>query len=161
MTPLPSREQRYPFFRYQGLEYINADIVDFEERLERIHDRDMHRVQVVDFQGMPQLMRDVLDARMLMEHRDDRGVVVFTSQAWRRLFDIRGPLVRELILKFLSTLRFEEASIDLDSPDTIQFQLGGARRRISWRQFILALGLHTAEEIELPDFARSSAEALP
>ncbi|GJY48849.1 hypothetical protein Tco_0438805 [Tanacetum coccineum] len=154
MAPLPPREQRHPFFRYQGLEYTNTDIVDFEERLERIHDRDMHRVQVMDFQGMPQLMRDVLDARMLMEHRDDGGVVVFTSRAWRRLFDIRGPLVRELILEFLSTLRFGEVLLDLDSPDTIQFQLGGARRRMSWRQFILALGLHTAEEIELPGFAR-------
>ncbi|GKE16347.1 hypothetical protein Tco_1423924, partial [Tanacetum coccineum] len=30
----------------------------------------------------------------------------------------------------------------------------GARRRLSWRQFILSLGLHTREEIESPDFAR-------
>ncbi|GKB30717.1 hypothetical protein Tco_0870118, partial [Tanacetum coccineum] len=82
MEHLPPREQRHPFLRYQGLEYTDVDIADFEERLERIHDRDMHRVQVVDFQGMPELMRDVLDARMLMEHRDDRGVVVFTSRAW-------------------------------------------------------------------------------
>ncbi|GJU74111.1 hypothetical protein Tco_1265516 [Tanacetum coccineum] len=81
MAPLPPREQRHPFLRYQGLEYTDADIADFEERLERIHDRDTHRVQVVDFQGMPELMRDVLDARMLMEHRDDGGVVVFTSRA--------------------------------------------------------------------------------
>ncbi|GJX00602.1 hypothetical protein Tco_0184515 [Tanacetum coccineum] len=54
--------------------------------------------------------------QMLMEHHDDGGAVVFTSQAWRRLFDTRGPL----------------------------------------RQFILALGLHTAEEMELPGFARTS-----
>ncbi|GKF19199.1 hypothetical protein Tco_0067837, partial [Tanacetum coccineum] len=118
MEHLPPREQRHPFLRYQGLEYTDVDIADFEERLERIHDRDMHRVQVVDFQGMPELMRDVLDARMLMEHRDDRGVVVFTSRAWRRLFDIRGPLVRELILEFLNTL---EVLLDLDAPSTIKF----------------------------------------
>ncbi|GKA98542.1 hypothetical protein Tco_0826479 [Tanacetum coccineum] len=79
MTPLPLREQRHPFLRYQGLEYTDVDIADFEERLERIHDRDTHRVYVVDFRGMPELMRDVLDARMLMEHCDDGGVVVFTS----------------------------------------------------------------------------------
>ncbi|GJY05311.1 hypothetical protein Tco_0371251 [Tanacetum coccineum] len=68
--------------------YTNADIANFEERLERlerIHDRDTHRVQVVDFQGMLELMRDVLVSRMLMEHHDDGGVVVFTSRAWRRL----------------------------------------------------------------------------
>ncbi|GJY55637.1 hypothetical protein Tco_0454752 [Tanacetum coccineum] len=79
--------------RYQGLEYTDADIADFEER-------------------------------MVMEHRDDTGVVVFTSRAWGRLFDTRGPL------------------------------LGGARTRLSWRHFILALGLHTGEEMEFPGFAR-------
>ncbi|GKD67554.1 hypothetical protein Tco_1321644, partial [Tanacetum coccineum] len=30
----------------------------------------------------------------------------------------------------------------------------GARRRLSGRQFILALGLHIEEEMESPDFAR-------
>ncbi|GKF52841.1 hypothetical protein Tco_0159751, partial [Tanacetum coccineum] len=93
MVPLPPCEQRHTFLRYQGLEYTDADIADFEERLERIYSREIHRVKVVDFQGMPELMRDGLFARMVMEHRDDTDVVVFTSQAWRRLFDTRGPLV--------------------------------------------------------------------
>nr|GEY49853.1 hypothetical protein [Tanacetum cinerariifolium] len=99
---------RYPFLRYQGLEYTDADIADFEERLERIYIHEIHRVQDVDFQGMPELMRDGLFGRMRMEHRDDAGVVVFTSRAWEGLFDTRGPLVREVILEFLSTLRFRE-----------------------------------------------------
>ncbi|GKB15273.1 hypothetical protein Tco_0849196, partial [Tanacetum coccineum] len=154
MAPLPPREHRHPFLRYQGLRYTNADIADFKERLERIYSQEMHRVQVVDFQGMSELMRDGLFARMRMEHRDDADVVVFTIQAWGRLFDTRGPLVRELILEFLSTLRVGEVLLDLDAPITIQFQLGGARRRLSWRQFILALGLHTGEEMESPGFAR-------
>ncbi|GJT38302.1 hypothetical protein Tco_0938167 [Tanacetum coccineum] len=95
--------------RYHGLEYSNWDIADFEERLERIHDRDTHKVQVLDFKGMTKLIRDVLYARMLMEHRDDDGVV------------------------------FE-----------------GTKRHVSWREFILALGLHTGEEMESPGFARTS-----
>ncbi|GJV48136.1 hypothetical protein Tco_1438348 [Tanacetum coccineum] len=103
---------------------------------------------------MPELMRDGLFARIVMEHRDDAGVVVFNSRAWGRLFDTRGPLFRKLILEFLRTLRFGEVLLDLDAPSTIQFQLGGARRRLSWRQFILALGLHTGEEIESLGFAR-------
>ncbi|GKB01689.1 hypothetical protein Tco_0829733, partial [Tanacetum coccineum] len=130
-----------------GLEYSDADVVDFEERLERIYSREIHKVQVVDFQGMPELIRDGLFARMVMEHRDDADIVLFNSQAWGRLFDTRGPLVRDLIIEFLSTLRFGEVLLDLDAPGTIQFQLGEARRRLSWRQFILALGLHTGEEI--------------
>nr|GEX37168.1 hypothetical protein [Tanacetum cinerariifolium] len=108
MAPLPPREQRHPFLRYQGLEYSNQDIADFEERLERIHDRGTDRAQVLDFEGMPKLMRDVLYARMRIEHHDSDGVM-----------------------------------------------LGGARRRMSWREFILALGLHTGEEMKSLSFARA------
>ncbi|GJW81088.1 hypothetical protein Tco_0145063, partial [Tanacetum coccineum] len=100
-----------------GLEYTDANIADFKERLERIYSREIHRDQVVDFLWMPELMRDGLFARMVMEHHDDPGVVVFTSRAWGRLFDTRGPLVRELVLKFFSTLRFGEVLLDLDAPD--------------------------------------------
>ncbi|GJT10824.1 hypothetical protein Tco_0857866 [Tanacetum coccineum] len=50
--------------------------------------------------------------------------------------------------------RFGEVLLDLDAPDTIQFQLKGARRRMSWRQFVVALGLHTGEEMESPSFTR-------
>ncbi|GJV33368.1 hypothetical protein Tco_1393768 [Tanacetum coccineum] len=154
MAPLPPREQRHLFLRYQGLEYTDEDIADFKEKVKRIYSREIHRVQFVDFQGMPVLMRDGLFTRMGMKHRDDADVVVFTSRAWGRLFDTRGPLVRELILEFLSTLRFGEELLNFDAPGTIQFQLGGARRRLSWRQFILALGLHTEEEMKSPSFAR-------
>nr|GEU63160.1 hypothetical protein [Tanacetum cinerariifolium] len=35
----------------------------------------------------------------------------------------------------------------LDVADTLCFQLGGARRRMTWRKFILALCLHTAEKM--------------
>ncbi|GKA43263.1 hypothetical protein Tco_0735987 [Tanacetum coccineum] len=102
MAPLPPREQRHLFLRYGGLEYTDADVAEFEER-------------------------------MVMGHRDDAGVVVFTSRAWGKLFDTRGLLVWEFILEFLSTLIFREVLLDLDAHDTIQFQLGGARRRLSWR----------------------------
>ncbi|GKD97080.1 hypothetical protein Tco_1380977 [Tanacetum coccineum] len=79
------------------------------------------RLQVFNFGGLPDLMAEGLSARMLMEHRDAQGVSLFTSRVWRRLFDIRGPLLR------------------------------GVRRR---RQFIVALVLHTGEEMESPGFAR-------
>ncbi|GJW51329.1 hypothetical protein Tco_0092680 [Tanacetum coccineum] len=40
-----------------------------------------------------------------------------------------------------------DTEMGLDVADTLCFQLGGARRRMTWRQFILALGLHTEEEM--------------
>ncbi|GJW81516.1 hypothetical protein Tco_0145491 [Tanacetum coccineum] len=46
----------------------------------------------------------------------------------------------------------EEGVLDLDTARALQFQLGEARRRMSWRQFILALGLHTAKEMETAGF---------
>ncbi|GJT15613.1 RNA-directed DNA polymerase, eukaryota, reverse transcriptase zinc-binding domain protein [Tanacetum coccineum] len=103
---LPPHEQRYRFLRYEGLEYSDADIADFEARLARIHRRGVHR--------MP-------------------GVGLFP--AWlgvcRTFRYIRGPLVNELILEFYSTFRFVQAILDLDTPETLQFQLGGAKRRMS------------------------------
>ncbi|GJU14156.1 hypothetical protein Tco_1136552 [Tanacetum coccineum] len=89
---LPPREQRHPFLRYEGLQYTEADIEDFETRLTRIYRREVHRVQVFDFGGLPDLMAGGLSGRMLMEHMDAQGVSLFTSRAWRRLFDIRRPL---------------------------------------------------------------------
>ncbi|GKD92342.1 hypothetical protein Tco_1372179 [Tanacetum coccineum] len=156
---LPLREQRHRFLRFEGLEYSDADIADFEARLARIYRREAHRVQVFDFGGLSDLMAEGLSARMLMEHRDDQGVSLFTSRAWRRLFDIRGPLIHELILEFYSTFRFGQAILDLDTPGTLQFQLGGARRRMSWREFILALGLHTDEEMQTAGFGAYWADS--
>ncbi|GKE77818.1 hypothetical protein Tco_1543938 [Tanacetum coccineum] len=56
---------------------------------------------------------------MAMEHHDDAGVVVFTSQAWGRLFDTKGLLVWELILEFFSTLRFREE--EMESPSFARY----------------------------------------
>nr|GEV55860.1 hypothetical protein [Tanacetum cinerariifolium] len=59
--------------RYEGLQYTDAHIVNFEMRLARIYKREVHRVQVFDFEGLPNLMVEGLRCRMLMEHRDAQG----------------------------------------------------------------------------------------
>ncbi|GJW79458.1 hypothetical protein Tco_0143433 [Tanacetum coccineum] len=109
--------------------YTDADIVDFEMRLAKIYRREVHMVQVFDFRGLTDLMAKGLRGRMLMEHRDVQGLSVFTSRAWRRPFEIRGPLVHELILEFFSTFRFREVVLELDTVKASQFQLGGARHQ--------------------------------
>ncbi|GKE02044.1 hypothetical protein Tco_1390027 [Tanacetum coccineum] len=46
-----------------------------------------------------------------------------------------------------------DTEMGLDVADTLCFQLGGVRRRMTWRLFILALGLHTEQEMaEARDF---------
>ncbi|GKC31977.1 hypothetical protein Tco_1039271 [Tanacetum coccineum] len=131
---LTPRDQRYLYLRYEGLQYADVDIADFEARLARIYRMEVHRVQVFNFGGLPDLMADGLSARMPIEHRDAQGVSLFTTG-------------------------FGEAMTDLDTPGALQFQLGGARRRLSWRQVIVALGLHTGEDMESSGFARYWAES--
>ncbi|GKC31289.1 hypothetical protein Tco_1038583, partial [Tanacetum coccineum] len=79
MTPLPPRDQRHIWIRYQ-----------------------VNRVHILDFKGLTSDMRKDLAKRMKMVYTRDDGQEIF---------------------------------------------LGGARRSMTWRQFILALGLHTAEEM--------------
>ncbi|GKD10684.1 hypothetical protein Tco_1190369 [Tanacetum coccineum] len=70
---LPPRDQRHQYLRYEGLQYIDANIVDFKTRLARIYRREVHRVQVFDFEGLPNLMAEGLRGRMLMENQDAQG----------------------------------------------------------------------------------------
>ncbi|GKE11773.1 hypothetical protein Tco_1415324, partial [Tanacetum coccineum] len=131
---------------------MSHDIPDFKERLGRIFSRQMHRLQVLDFEALTGEMDQAITARLKMDHIRGDGQVVFTSHAWRRLFEIRGLLVRKLILEFFSTCRFADCVLDLDVVGTLQFQLRRLRCQMSWRQLILALGLHTAEEIDTGGF---------
>nr|GEY35597.1 hypothetical protein [Tanacetum cinerariifolium] len=102
------------------------------------------RHQYLRYEGLQNTNTDIAD----FETRDAQGQSVFTSRSWRWLFDIRGLLVYELILEFFSTFRFGKAVLDLDTLGALKFQLGGVRRRMSWREFILALGLHLTEEMK-------------
>ncbi|GKE87065.1 hypothetical protein Tco_1564540, partial [Tanacetum coccineum] len=81
-------------------------------RLGRIYSRGIHQMLVLDFESLSAVMSERLTSRMLMEHRDDQGQSVFTSRTWRR---------------------FNEVIVDINAERTLQFQLGGARRRISIR----------------------------
>ncbi|GJV56152.1 hypothetical protein Tco_1457157 [Tanacetum coccineum] len=110
--------------------YTDADIMDFEERLGRIYSRGIHRMLVLDFKSLLAVMSERLTSRMLMEHSDAQGQSVFS-----------------------------EAIVDIDVVDTLQFKVGGARCCMSWREFILALGLHTAEEMKTVGFGLYWAES--
>ncbi|GKB71860.1 hypothetical protein Tco_0933272 [Tanacetum coccineum] len=86
-------------------------------------------------EGLQYTDADIADFEMRLariyrrEHKDAQGVSLFTSRVWRRLFDIKGLLS------------------------------GRARRRLSWRQFMLALGLHTDEEMQTVRYGAYWAES--
>ncbi|GJW70594.1 hypothetical protein Tco_0127511, partial [Tanacetum coccineum] len=146
MAPLPAADQRHTRLRYQIEEYTEEIRCSYEQRLETIWSRPVNRVHVLDFEGLTAKMRHDLAVRLRMVYSGE-GQQVFVSHAWRRLFGIHEPRVREFILEFLSTCRMSDTVMDLDTADTLCFQLGGVRKRMTWSLFILALGLHTEQEM--------------
>ncbi|GKD92226.1 hypothetical protein Tco_1372063, partial [Tanacetum coccineum] len=84
------------------------------------------RHQYLRFEGLGYTNADIIDFEERLGRIYGREIHqgVFTSQAWRMLFEIRGPLVHKLILEFFSTFRFGEAMLDLDTAGALQFQLG-------------------------------------
>ncbi|GJS83873.1 hypothetical protein Tco_0750414 [Tanacetum coccineum] len=146
MAPLPHRDLRHPWLRYQVEGYDEGIVYSYEQRLEIIwyetDFRAVNQVHVLDFAKLTDGMRQTLGDRLSMVYTKDDGHALFTSHARRRLFEVRGPLVREFMLEFFSTSRMSDTEMELDVADTLCF-----RCRMTWRQFILALGLHTEEEM--------------
>ncbi|GJW22003.1 hypothetical protein Tco_0032625 [Tanacetum coccineum] len=74
------------------------------------------RHQYLRFKGLQYTDADIADFETrLGKIYKIEGHNVFISRAWRRLFEIRGPLVHELNLEFYRTFRFREAVVDLDT----------------------------------------------
>nr|GEY19053.1 hypothetical protein [Tanacetum cinerariifolium] len=66
---LPPRDQRHQYLMFEGLQYTDADIVDFETRLGKIYKREVHGVQVFDW-GLIDLMDEGLSAEEMETARD-------------------------------------------------------------------------------------------
>ncbi|GKE07012.1 hypothetical protein Tco_1399030 [Tanacetum coccineum] len=124
MAPLPAADQRHPWLIYQVGGYTKGIIHSYEQRLETIWSRPVNRVHVLDFEGLTLGMRQDLAVNLRMVYTRE-GQQVFVSHAWRRLFGIRAPLVREFILEFLNTCRMSDTEMGLDVAGTLCFQLGG------------------------------------
>ncbi|GJZ39957.1 hypothetical protein Tco_0586520 [Tanacetum coccineum] len=95
---LPPCEQKYKFLRYEGLEYPDTDIANFEGRLARIHKRGVHRVPVFDFGGLPDLMAEGLRwyLRLFSAGRKS-GAHISGGQFVARLAEHFGLLTAEIL----------------------------------------------------------------
>ncbi|GJR14993.1 hypothetical protein Tco_0797645 [Tanacetum coccineum] len=91
--------------------------------------RQVNRVHILDFAGLEEKMRQALTDRLRMVHTRVKDQVLFTSDAWRRLFEIQGPLDHEFMLEFFSTCRIDDTKMGLDTADTLCFQYAEGRKR--------------------------------
>ncbi|GJS08991.1 hypothetical protein Tco_0365787 [Tanacetum coccineum] len=73
MAPLPPRDQRHLWLRYQVVGYTKEIVHDFEQRLEMIFGRHVNRVHILDFKGLTPNMRQDLAERMRMVYTRDDG----------------------------------------------------------------------------------------
>nr|GEU87474.1 reverse transcriptase domain-containing protein [Tanacetum cinerariifolium] len=106
----------------------------------------LYHLRIRGTHGSSTRLRDTLR----MVYTGDEGHELFTSHAWRRLFEIRAPLVQEFNLEFLSTCKMSDTEMGLDVAGTLCFQLDGARHaegrksraRLSRGYFIGCLAAH-------------------
>ncbi|GJX21404.1 hypothetical protein Tco_0224081 [Tanacetum coccineum] len=66
MAPLPPRDQRHLWLRYQVVGYTEEIVHDFEQSLDMIFSRQVNRVHMLDFEGLTPDMRQDLAERMKM-----------------------------------------------------------------------------------------------
>nr|GEW71525.1 hypothetical protein [Tanacetum cinerariifolium] len=122
MTGLPPRSKRHLWLRYEVEGYTKEIVRDYKQRLATIFSRQVNRVYILDFVGLTEEIRKALTDRLMMVYTEAEGQVLFTSDTWRRLFKIQGPLVREFMLEFFSTCIIDDTKIGLDSTDTLCYQ---------------------------------------
>nr|GEW36561.1 hypothetical protein [Tanacetum cinerariifolium] len=139
MAPLPHCDLRYPWLRYQVEGYDEGIVYRYEYRLETILGRAVNRVHVLDFVGLTDGMRQTLANRPSMVYIVDDGHALFTNHAHRRLFEVRGPLVREFMLEFFITYRMSDTKTGLDIADSIWGKSGAW---LSEGHFIGCLAAH-------------------
>ncbi|GJS77868.1 hypothetical protein Tco_0727749, partial [Tanacetum coccineum] len=96
---LPPRDQRHQYLGFEGLQYTDVDIADFETRLGKIYRREVHRVLVFDFVGLTDLMAKGLSA----EEIETAGFGLYWAESGRQISD-EGDLSaywREILILLL------------------------------------------------------------
>ncbi|GKB86554.1 hypothetical protein Tco_0958826, partial [Tanacetum coccineum] len=103
---LPPCEQRHPFLRYEGWQYTEADIEDFETRLSRIYWREMGISSAGDFLGTVPSYTTIRDPILRLYHRLIACSIAGRSQAPEKvtvtdLYYLRGMDVDSVNVTYL------------------------------------------------------------
>ncbi|GKD71524.1 hypothetical protein Tco_1325614, partial [Tanacetum coccineum] len=135
--------------KFNSYDFTPDNLKEFRKRYSKLLRKEIEGPEALDYAEFSTLHDGValqnLDQFCHVSYRhDDR---IFTSQEWNKLFKIQEPVVKEYVMEFLSCFTFKDHVVELDIADTMVFQLGGVKRSMSMRQFILALGLYIPEEM--------------
>ncbi|GKD52288.1 hypothetical protein Tco_1281264 [Tanacetum coccineum] len=84
IAPLPPRDQRHLWLRYQVKGYTKEIVHDFEQSLKTIFGRQVNQVHILDFEGLTPDMRQDLAERLRMVYTGKDGQEIFMSHSWRR-----------------------------------------------------------------------------
>ncbi|GJX45201.1 hypothetical protein Tco_0261877 [Tanacetum coccineum] len=79
MAPLPPRNQRHLWLRYQVEGYTEEIRHDFDDQLQTIFERQVNRVLVLDFEGLTPKIRQDSAKRLRMVYTRDDGQEIFMS----------------------------------------------------------------------------------
>ncbi|GKC34642.1 hypothetical protein Tco_1047026 [Tanacetum coccineum] len=84
--------------------------------------------------GCGDTIEEMLEIKVYEVGRDEE---IFTSEAWRRAFDINKPVYAELCHEFYATYEFDEIVTDEDlmSKKLIKFRLGGCGHTLTILEF--------------------------
>lgn len=103
--------------------------------------------EVLNKAGCAEEIKEMLIIRLVSAEDDE---VLFESEAWRKVFEIRENIYKELCLEFYSTFSFDETLGDdkILTEKSIFFRLGGKKHSMTLANFGVALGLYTEENLE-------------
>ncbi|GJW02770.1 hypothetical protein Tco_1561626 [Tanacetum coccineum] len=79
---------------------------------------------------------------------------IFSSKAWRRVFDINEPIYIELCHEFYSTYKLDEVCVDVELKikKVIKFPLCGRAHSLTLLEFARHLGLYHSDEVNEEGF---------
>ncbi|GJY73052.1 hypothetical protein Tco_0477483 [Tanacetum coccineum] len=125
----------------KGMDHAKIRLTD---PYRNVYDQDWN---VLNTLGCGNAIEDMLEVRVNEMGRDE---VLFTSEAWKRTFDINEPIYTELCHEFYATFQFDEAVADdeLMTKKAIKFRLHGKAYAMSILDFAKRLGLYTDAEIQ-------------
>nr|GFA87082.1 hypothetical protein [Tanacetum cinerariifolium] len=102
--------------------------------------------EMLDNMGCAEEIENMLEIKVYEAGSQEE---IFSSEAWRRAFDINKPIYTELYHEFYSTYEFDEVCVhdELRTNKVIKFRLCGCAHSLTLLELIRRLGLYHSDEV--------------